>query len=72
MNTIKGFIEALRKNKGYCYLACNSYKMSREEIKRISLELIYELTNDVHEPNINNVIEELEEYYYDELHEEEE
>lgn len=66
MNTIKEFIEALKKNKGYGYLACNSHNMSKDELRRIGLELIYELTNESHEPNINNVIEELEEYYSDE------
>lgn len=36
-----------------------------EFINAFILELLYELTNETHKPNIENVIEELEEFYAD-------
>jgi 20S proteasome alpha/beta subunit len=63
MNTIKGFIEALKKDKGYDYLANNYQNMSKDELERIALEFLYELTSETHEADINNAIEELEDFF---------
>lgn len=54
INYVDEFINALREDMGYDYIA-----------KRIILELLYELTNETHKPNIENVIEELEEFFED-------
>ena len=65
INYMDEFINALREDMGYGYIANNAQKFSKEELKRIILELLYELTNEPHKPNIENVIEELEEFYAD-------
>ena len=59
---MEDFIKALKQGVGYDYLANNYYKMSKEELKRIGLELLYELTSESHTPDIENVIEELEDH----------
>lgn len=62
---MEGFIEALKNDKGYDYLANNYTSMSKEELKRIAMELLFELTRyhlDGLDPDINNVIEELQDY----------
>lgn len=64
INYMDEFINALREDMGYDYIANNAHKFSKEELKRIILELLYELT-ETHKPNIENVIEELEEFYAD-------
>lgn len=65
INHVDEFINALRENMGYGYIANNAHNFSKEELKRIILELLYELTNESHKPNIENVIEELEEFFAD-------
>lgn len=65
INYIDEFINALREDMGYDYIANNAHKFSKEELKRIILELLYELTNETHKPNIENAIEELEEFFAD-------
>ena len=64
INYMDEFINALREDMGYDYIANNAHKFSKEELKRIILELLYELT-ETHKSNIENVIEELEEFYAD-------
>jgi hypothetical protein len=64
-NYMDEFINALREDMGYDYIANNAHKFSKEELKRIILELLYELTNETHKPNIENAIEELEEFFAD-------
>lgn len=64
INYMDEFINALREDMGYDYIANNAHHFSKEELKRIILELLYELTES-HRPNIENVIEELEEFYAD-------
>lgn len=59
------FIEALNNGTGCDYIANNYYKMSKAELKRIILELLFELTRDcgfLDCPNIENVINELKSY----------
>lgn len=63
INYMDEFINALREDMGYGYIANNAHHFSKEELKRIILELLYELTNETHKPNIENVIEELEEFF---------
>lgn len=65
INYMDELINALREDMGYDYIANNAHKFSKEELKRIILELLYELTNETHKPNIENAIEELEEFYAD-------
>lgn len=65
INYMDEFINALREDMGYGYIANNAHHFSKEELKRIILELLYELTSESHRPNIENVIEELEEFYAD-------
>lgn len=67
INYVDEFINALREDEdmGYDYIANNAHKFSKEELKRIILELLYELTNETHKPNIENAIEELEEFFAD-------
>lgn len=65
INYVDEFINALREDMGYGYIANNAHNFSKEELKRIILELLYELTNESHKPNIENVIEELEEFFED-------
>ncbi len=65
INYVDEFINALKEDMGYDYIANNAHNFSKEELKRIILELLYELTNETHKPNIENVIEELEEFYAD-------
>ena len=65
INYVDEFINALREDMGYDYIANNAQNFSKEELKRIILELLYELTNESHKPNIENVIEELEEFFAD-------
>ena len=62
-NCMDEFINALKENMGYGYIANNAHKFTKEELKRIIFELLYELTNETHKPKIENVIEELEEFY---------
>ena len=62
-NYIDEFINALKEDMGYGYIANNAHRFTKEELKRIILELLYELTNESHKPNIENVIEELEDYF---------
>jgi hypothetical protein len=64
INYMDEFINALREDMGYDYIANNAHKFSKEELKRIILELLYELT-ETHKPNIENAIEELEEFFAD-------
>jgi hypothetical protein len=64
INYVDEFINALREDMGYDYIANNAHKFSKEELKRIILELLYELT-ETHKPNIENAIEELEEFFAD-------
>lgn len=60
INYIAEFINALKENVGCDFIANNAHNFSKEELKIIILELLYdELTGC---PNIENVIEELEEY----------
>lgn len=61
-NYMDEFINALKEDMGYGYIANNAHKFTKEELKRIILELLYEL-NESHKPKIENVIEELEEFY---------
>jgi len=37
--------------------------MSKEELERIALEFLYELTSETHKADINNAIEELEDFF---------
>lgn len=62
-NYIDEFINALKEDMGYGYIANNAHRFTKEELKRIILELLYELTNESHKPRIENVIEELEDYF---------
>lgn len=62
-NYIDEFINALREDMGYDYIANNAHRFTKEELKRIILELLYELTNESHKSRIENVIEELEDYF---------
>lgn len=64
INYMDEFINALREDMGYDYIANNAHNFSKDELKRIILELLYEITES-HRPNIENVIEELEEFYAD-------
>ena len=64
INYVDEFINALREDMGYSYIANNAHNFSKDELKRIILELLYEITES-HRPNIKNVIEELEEFYAD-------
>lgn len=63
INYVDEFINALREDMGYDYIAHNAHFFSWYELQRIILELLYELTNETHKPNIENVIEELEEFF---------
>lgn len=63
INYVNEFINALREDMGYDYIANNAHKFSKEELKRIILELLYELTEASYKPNIENVIEELEDFF---------
>lgn len=65
INYMDEFINALREDVGYGYIANNAHKFSKEELKRIVLELLYELTEAPHRAKIENVIEELENYFAD-------
>ena len=65
INYMDEFINALKEDRGYDYIANNAHNFSKEELKRIILELLYELINETHKPNIENAIEELEEFYAD-------
>lgn len=59
------FVEALKNGTGYDYLANHYTSLSKEELKRIAMELLFELTRDcglLDMPNIDNVIDELKEY----------
>lgn len=64
INYMDEFINALREDMGYGYIANNAHNFSKDELKRIILELLYEI-KESHRPNIENVIEELEDYFAD-------
>lgn len=53
------FLEALRKGKGYDYIADNYWHISVEALKDCCLELIYKLDN-IDKTAINDVADELE------------
>ena len=59
------FLNALKNGKGYDYLANNAHNMRKEDLKRIAMELLFELTRDygfLDCPTIDNVIDELQDY----------
>lgn len=61
INYMDEFINAIREEMSYDYMARNGYNFTKDELIRISLELIYEITEK--NPDIENVANELEEFY---------
>lgn len=64
---MKDFIETIKSEKGdkarcaYNYIVNNYMDMSKDVLKSIAIELIYQFTQ--FEPSLENAIEELETYY---------
>lgn len=63
---INEFIEALKNDTCYDFIANNYYKMSKEELKNCFLEVLFEVkySKDINDDfSIDRVIEELKERY---------
>lgn len=66
---MKEFIEVLRNNPNgaYDFICNNYYKMSKEELKDITKELLYAIyenvTKDEHDTILGDVAVELEDFY---------
>lgn len=67
---MEDFINVLKNNPNgaYDYICSNYYKMSKEELKDITKELLYAIYDNVintkeHDTIMNNVAEELESFY---------
>lgn len=66
---MKDFIEVLKNNPdgAYDYICNNYYKMSKEELKDITKELLYAVSDNVtkaeHDEILNDVATELEDTY---------
>lgn len=62
------FIEALNEGRAYDYIAQNYWQMSKEDLKDILLEFIYEADESTimdREFDTDNVISEIEDRYID-------
>lgn len=66
---MKGFIDVLKNNPNgaYDYICNNYYKMSKEELKDITKELLYAVHDNVtekeHDEILKDVATELEDFY---------
>ena len=69
MDAMKEFIEVLKNNpnSAYDFICNNYYKMSKEELKDITKELLYAVHDNVtkteHDEILNDVAVELESFY---------
>lgn len=64
METLEiGFLEALRQGKGYDFLAQQGHLFSKEQLKRIAMECIYEMHFEDEMAHNINVADELEEFW---------
>jgi hypothetical protein len=69
MNGIEEFIQVLKHNpsRAYDFICENYYRMSKDELKDITKELIFAIhtrtTEEEHDEILNDVAEELENFY---------
>lgn len=58
-------LEEIRNDNGYDFLANNYHLMSKEQLKRIAMECLYEIShNDNKVAMLNNIADEIEDYSF--------
>lgn len=58
-------LEEIRNDNGYDFLANNYHLMSKEQLKRIAMECLYEIShNDDKIAMLNNIADEIDDFFF--------